>query len=84
MTYHHLVPRSKGGRRNEKMPMCVECHSFLHRTFSNNTLMQVLNTVEKLKENYQVELFLREKRDAHEQETTNTTVSNEDEPNKVG
>jgi len=58
LTYHHLVPRSMGGKGYERMPMCVDCHTYLHKNFSNDMLMTTLDTVEKLKANYRVQLFL--------------------------
>ncbi len=46
---HHLVPRSRGGAREAKVPICVDCHGAIHALFSNRRLAQELSSVEALK-----------------------------------
>ncbi len=45
---HHLTPASRGGK--ETVPICEDCHSSIHRFFTNIELERVYNTVEKLLE----------------------------------
>ena len=45
---HHLVPKSRGGKKGEKVPICQDCHSSIHRFFTNRELEEKLNTVESL------------------------------------
>lgn len=56
---HHLVPRSKGGGPDEEATLCKMCHSFLHATFTNQTLATAFPTVESLREDPEVRKFLK-------------------------
>jgi len=38
ITLHHLRPREKGGKAEDRTPLCRPCHKQLHATFSNATL----------------------------------------------
>jgi hypothetical protein len=46
MTRHHLVPKSRGGRRTEWL--CRDCHRAIHVLFANRELEQQHHTVEAL------------------------------------
>ena len=48
-TEHHLVPRSRGGRHGPKALLCPTCHRQLHAMFSEKTLANELNSVERLR-----------------------------------
>jgi hypothetical protein len=50
MSKHHLVPKSRGGKGDVKLPICQDCHSTIHKFFDNRTLETTLNTVESLQE----------------------------------
>ena len=54
---HHVIPRSKGGK--VIVPTCGDCGSFIHKTWSNNELRDVYNTVEKVKSDERFQAFLR-------------------------
>jgi 5-methylcytosine-specific restriction endonuclease McrA len=44
---HHLVPKSRGGRRTE--PVCLDCHRMIHVLFDNRALERELSTVDALR-----------------------------------
>ena len=48
-TEHHLVPRSRGGKYGPKARLCPTCHRQLHAMFSEKTLANELNSVERLR-----------------------------------
>ncbi len=45
-TDHHMVPKCRGGK--ETKTLCRDCHSAIHRTFSNKELEREYSTVEAL------------------------------------
>jgi len=45
---HHLVPRAKGGKKGETVPVCIDCGDQLHQVFSNTELKKGFNTVEAI------------------------------------
>ena len=48
-TEHHLVPRSRGGKHGPKARLCPTCHRQLHAMFSEKTLANELNSIERLR-----------------------------------
>ncbi len=54
---HHVVPKSHGGR--EVYWVHVVCHSKIHSLFTNRELFQDYNTFEKLRENPDIQSFVR-------------------------
>lgn len=65
LTEHHLIPRSRGRRRGLAMgtlptaPLCQACHNFLHRTFSNAQLEREYSSIAALREQEDVQRFVR-------------------------
>ncbi len=53
-TAHHLVPKQKGGKKGERVSLCVPCHKQLHKMFDNLQLKQDHSTLKKLKESDEV------------------------------
>jgi 5-methylcytosine-specific restriction enzyme A len=49
LTYHHLLPKQKGGKYTDTVPLCQPCHTTIHLTFSNRELANQYNSIEKLK-----------------------------------
>lgn len=49
LTWHHTLPRQKGGKAEHRVPMCRPCHKQIHATFSNRQLERDFDTVEKLR-----------------------------------
>ena len=62
LTVHHLVPRQKAkGQKPDTVPttqICSDCHKQIHALFNNTELAQRLNTLEKLKNEPQMQKFL--------------------------
>ena len=48
LTDHHLVPRSQGGRWEDTVAICFDCHDAIHAFFTNKELSARYNTVEAL------------------------------------
>ena len=45
---HHLVPRSRGGKWEDTVAICFDCHGAIHAFFTNKELSERYNTVEAL------------------------------------
>jgi hypothetical protein len=66
VSYHHLVPKSEGGR--ETVPLCSPCHKTLHAFFRNRTLSSELHSIEALRKEPEVARYLawvRKQNDRH-------------------
>lgn len=59
LTEHHLVPRSRGGKYGPKANLCPTCHRQLHAMFSEKTLANELNTIERLRADPQFAAYLK-------------------------
>ncbi|MDY7014030.1 MAG: HNH endonuclease [Cyanobacteriota bacterium] len=63
LTVHHLIPR-QAAKRSKKADLgptaniCSACHRQIHALFDNKFLAKELNTVEKLKNEPQMQKFL--------------------------
>jgi len=70
LTFHHLIPRkfhsnnwftkrfSKDEMKHRGIDLCSDCHSFIHRQYSNKELGRIYNTKESLLENEKVQKFI--------------------------
>ena len=58
-TEHHLVPRSRGGKYGPKARLCPTCHRQLHAMFSEKTLANELNSVERLRKDPEFAGYLK-------------------------
>lgn len=56
---HHLIPRSKGGKRIPPITMHVVCHRKIHSVFTDNELSNYYNTFERLREHEQIISFIK-------------------------
>jgi len=45
---HHLIPKSRGGKKSELIIIHNICHQKIHATFTEKELKRTYNTVEKL------------------------------------
>ena len=45
---HHLIPKSRGGTVEDTLCICGDCHSAIHKLFSNKELEAEYHTVEAL------------------------------------
>jgi 5-methylcytosine-specific restriction endonuclease McrA len=57
-TAHHLIPRQKGGKKGEKIYLCVPCHKQIHKMFDNGELKKNYSTLEKLLESEKVRTWV--------------------------
>ena len=58
ITLHHLKPKQKGGKAEDRTPLCKPCHKQLHATYSNKELATDYLTVESLREAKALQPFL--------------------------
>ena len=62
LTIHHLIPRQKTKRKKiEPGPtinICSACHKQIHTLFDNTRLATELNSIERLKNELQMQKFL--------------------------
>lgn len=54
---HHLVPRSCGGKATASI--CNTCHQQIHLLFSNKKLERELGSIEDLKNNKEVQKYIK-------------------------
>jgi hypothetical protein len=59
LTLHHLTPKQKGGKAEDRAPMCRPCHKQLHALFSNTQLAREYASLEALKAAPQLAPFLK-------------------------
>lgn len=59
ITLHHLTPRQKGGRAEDRTPLCRPCHKQLHATFSNTDLARTYASIEALQGAAELQPFLK-------------------------
>ncbi|BAY19974.1 hypothetical protein NIES21_58440 (plasmid) [Anabaenopsis circularis NIES-21] len=62
LTIHHLVPRQNTKRKKQDpgptANICSACHRQIHALFDNKVLARELNTLEKLRNEPQMQKFL--------------------------
>lgn len=58
LTIHHLIPKQKKGQHGPKISICSACHRQIHTLFDNTRLAQQLNSLERLKNESQMQKFL--------------------------
>ncbi|HBB32829.1 MAG TPA: hypothetical protein DDZ80_21660 [Cyanobacteria bacterium UBA8803] len=62
LTVHHLIPKQKAkNQKPETIPtanICSACHRQIHSLFDNTRLSQEFNSLEKLKDEPQMQKFL--------------------------
>ncbi len=59
VTYHHLIPKQKGGKHTETVPLCQPCHTTLHSTFSNAELATSYNSIPALQSAATMQKYLQ-------------------------
>lgn len=55
---HHLIPVLKGGKNGEQVFLHQVCHTKIHSIFSESELAKEYFTIEKIKENPQIQKFV--------------------------
>lgn len=59
LTEHHLIPRSRGGLKKEKIDVCHQCAKQIHALYDNKVLAKRLNTLEKLKADEKMQNYIK-------------------------
>lgn len=71
LTEHHLIPKEMHNkkwcqrmftsteRKERKANLCADCHAAIHMFISNKDLAKYYNTVDLLKENEKVAIFIK-------------------------
>jgi hypothetical protein len=59
ITMHHLTPREKGGKADDKAPLCKPCHKQLHAMFGNTQLAKELASIDALQRVESLQPFLK-------------------------
>src|SRR5687768_13524775 len=59
ITLHHLTPKQKGGKAEDRTALCKPCHKQRHATFSNNDLARQYPSIEALREAPFLQTFLK-------------------------
>jgi 5-methylcytosine-specific restriction enzyme A len=77
ITLHHLTPKQKGGKADDRTPVCRPCHKQLHATFSNTDLARVYPTLAALREAPQLQPFLKWIRKQKPDRNFRTIMSND-------
>lgn len=58
LTLHHLIPRQKDGHGGPKAEICSACHRQIHTLFDNARLARELHSLERLRDEPQMQRFL--------------------------
>lgn len=58
ITLHHLLPKQKGGKADDRVPLCKPCHKQVHATFANGDLARLYTTIEAIRSAPQMAKFL--------------------------
>ena len=59
ITRHHLLPKSRGGKSDDTVPMCRACHKQLHALFDNHILAREMNDLKSLRESPALQKFVK-------------------------
>ena len=59
ITLHHLKPKQKGGKAEDRTPLCRPCHKQLHATYSNTDLARIYPTLDALRRAPELQSFLK-------------------------
>ena len=59
ITQHHLKPKQKGGKAEDRVPLCKPCHKQIHATFGNADLARSYADLDLLRGSPQLQPFLK-------------------------
>src|SRR3954465_6315586 len=59
ITLHHLHPKSRGGKPEQRIPLCKPCHKQLHAIFSNIELEKFYPPIQSLRGAPKLQPFLK-------------------------
>ena len=77
ITQHHLTPKEKGGKPDDRVTMCRPCHKQVHALFGNTDLARVHNTVPALRALPELQRFIKWVRKQPVQTNVTTRQSND-------
>jgi len=56
---HHLIPRSKGGKKSSTILLHHQCHKEIHSKFSDSALAISYNSLQKLRNSSELKKFIK-------------------------
>src|SRR5215218_281736 len=59
ITLHHLKPKEKGGKAEDRTPLCRPCHKQLHAVYSNADLAKSYADLPSLRSATELQGFLK-------------------------
>lgn len=59
LTEHHLLPKSRGGTRDDIALLCPQCHGAVHAAYTNATLAALYPTLGQLRLAPELQPYLR-------------------------
>ncbi len=59
LTSHHLIPKSRQGKKGPRVELCSACHRMVHRTFPNRELAAHYHCLDNLKAHPEIRKFIR-------------------------
>ena len=59
ITQHHLIPRERGGKPDDRVPMCRPCHKQIHVLFANRELASFYGELSALRRAPELQSFVR-------------------------
>jgi 5-methylcytosine-specific restriction endonuclease McrA len=59
ITLHHLTPKERGGKPEQRVPMCRPCHKQVHALYGNKDLERTYADLPALRRDPQLQKFIR-------------------------
>ncbi|MEH7109427.1 HNH endonuclease [Bacillus sp. JJ1764] len=56
---HHLLPKEMGGTFGAIAELCIPCHKQIHALYTNEEISARLTTVKELREDQQLQSFIK-------------------------
>lgn len=81
ITLHHLTPKQKGGKAEDRTPVCRPCHKQVHAVFGNTDLAKSYANVAALRQAPLLQPFLKWIRKQKPDRNFRTVMAN-DHPQK--
>ena len=59
ITQHHLTPRGRGGKADDRVPLCSPCHKQIHAVFDNRHLEANFGDIDSLRRDPELQRFVK-------------------------
>lgn len=59
ITLHHLTPRERGGKAEDRVELCSPCHKQIHAIFDNRHLEANFSDIDALRRDSQLQRFIK-------------------------